>query len=379
MSLANIKVIKDASCLCNTRDFNPGSSKRSLSMVQKKPHIAIFGERTMREAHLPDKFQYPWILKYMPSHSASCIASTYEVVSQELRRLLDNGGPKTRFTLNISDSGMQWGVLSKFEPGFISYKGYEMSFFQEMLKGYAAGSISGFGSMLALSLWLGEIDLKPANFGFVNNKGNKKIVHVDGDCSFASLQIYKALEYGHSFNYEDINSLPLLKNYHPHNWLNSVREHSLISVRGKELESVDNITKNSIFRREVLKVVLFISLLSDSIIDRFTEHYKVGSQDLFQLQSQLKQRRDIISRDLDKIEGFGDFILSDDAHKVKLELVISLITFRMYSKMRIFDLLPFEKESMPQAFHADFKGVFRQNAIDEIEQRFTDIRFLFES
>ena len=116
-----------------------------------------------------------------------------------------------------------------------------------MLKAYTTDSIRGFGSMLVLSLWLGEIDLKLANFGFINNKGNKKIVHVDGDCSFASLQTYKAFEYGHGFNYEDINSLPLLKNYHPHNWLNSVREHSLISVRGKDRDSVNNIKKNSVF------------------------------------------------------------------------------------------------------------------------------------
>ena len=88
-----------------------------------------------------------------------------EVISQELRRLLDCG-PKTRISLNIADAKRSWGVLSKIIPGFISYQGYEINFYQQILRGYQAGTVNGLGGMLVLSLWLGEIDLKLANSRF---------------------------------------------------------------------------------------------------------------------------------------------------------------------------------------------------------------------
>jgi hypothetical protein len=368
MSVSDIKSIKFMGSLEVVRPFEYKCSKRDLLVAKKK---------STSHDTLKDKHRYEWLRKSIASSSMNSHAVTIEVISQELRRLLDCG-PKTRMSFHIADAKSCWGVLSKFIPGFISYQGYEINFYQQILKNYQFGTVSGFGSMLVLSLWLGEIDLKLANFGFIGVDGHKKIVHIDGDCSFASLQKFKAFEYGHNFNFEDINALPALKNYHPHNWLNSVREYRLITTQGSEQVSLDNIRTNPTFRAEVLKMVLIISLLPNNIIDRFVEHYRPSRRDLSKIKNHLEQRRDILYNDLEKIEGFSEFVLTAEAEMAKTDLQNKIMTFYMYSKVQIFDLLPVEKSVTPSDIQSDFKGIFRQNAVSEIEQRFSDIHSLFD-
>lgn len=341
-------------------------SKRELCIARKKPKLASGSP----------KYKYCWLLKSMDGGCSSCYSVIIEVISQELRRLLD-GGPKTRISLNIAAARRSWGVLSKFIPGFISYQGYETNFYQQILRGYQAGTISGLGGMLVLSLWLGEIDLKLANFGYIDTKGIKTVVHVDGDCSFASLQKFESHDYNHNFNFEDVNALPALKNYHPHNWLNTVHELNKISIQGCESRSLEQIRENSTFKAEVLKMVLFISILPDSFIDRFVKHYSPCCRDLSDIKSHLKDRRDIFYRDLAKIEGFREFVLKDEAEMAKLDLLTKINSFYMYSKVQIFDLLPIEKSLVSSDRQPSFKCVFKDNLTLKVEYRFYNIEKLF--
>ena len=345
------------------------SSKRELRITKKKPKLLSDSSK--------EKYKYEWLCKSFASSSLSSQHATIEVISQELRRLLDYG-PKTRFSFHIADGKRSWAVLSKFVPGFISYQGYEINFYQQIFRGYNSGIISGLGSMLVLSLWLGEIDLKLANFGYFNIKNKKVVVHVDGDCSFASLQKFESHKYNHDFNFEDINALPALKNYHPHNWLNSVREFNQVSIQGSERISLEKIRENNAFKTEVLKMVLFITLLPDRLIDRFVEHYRPSSRELSIIKTQLKQRRDIFYKDLDKIEGFSEFVLTGEAKMAKLDFQTKVNAFYMFSKVQIFDLLPTEKSLISTDRQPGFKCVFQENIALKIKQSFDDIKSLFD-
>ena len=124
-------------------------------------------------------------------------------------------------------------------------------------------------------------------------------------------------------------------------------------------------------------MVLFISILPDSIIDRFVKHYRASYLDLSDIKNHLKDRRDIFYRDLGKIEGFREFILTDEAEMAKLDLLTKINTFYLYSKVQLFDLLPIEKSLIPLDTQPSFRCAFKEDQSLMIERRFYNIKRLF--
>ncbi|MBA2657397.1 MAG: hypothetical protein H0U70_10535 [Tatlockia sp.] len=190
-----------------------------------------------------------WTCKEMGTYQEAII--TY--LAQEFSRLIYPTQPETRFAMN-SITGVCY-ILSEEVQGFKPLPLNQPENFRN-------GKFKELGQVLALSMFLQEINLYNGNIGL--NEHNL-VIKIDGDCCFAEQQ------YGGEFKLspEAVDSLPFPKDYTTTNWLDIVHEKEFFPSTIVDLELSDSTQ----FRNEVNHALLKLCLIPDSFVQTFVDSY----------------------------------------------------------------------------------------------------------
>jgi len=313
---------------------------------------------------LPQKYKNTWYLKRIgevpkkgkvadkEEMQENLNDAAREVVAQEFFRLLIPGHPKTR--LVVDDDGVAF-VASKQIEGFRAlpvevYWGddpeeekkfdREKDHFNECL---AYGLYIGLGEVMTVSLLMNEIDLKNGNMALDKNN---RIIKFDGDWCFAGLLGRIAPR---DISARDLEMLPFLSGYSPHNWMGAVIQGERFPFPFLE----HDLTFNPRFRAEVNDALLRMLLLPDELIHHFVENYvaDAGQQNI--IINELMERKNQMYEAALQNHDFVAYMKSDAASGQCDEYIDYLDTFKTTGKHPVSEMIT----DLPGAFHGRLESL----------------------
>lgn len=286
------------------------------------------------------KFTKTWVLK--PLADPNWIPHDFievPIIVSELHRLWAyTTQPKTRLVVNNPLAPTTFNVLSEEVVGFKPFTD------PAVLTALRDNKTSGLASLLVISLALGQADLSPLDIGM--DKGGN-FVHFDDDHALC-LFWHNTENSGFSFKITsgDIESLPLVKDYSPHRWLDyksslDLEECGSMSLYSTNISHLSHLSKDFSFLQEKYLTLLKIILTPDFTIEamiRFDSKLKneATKQRVFNF---IKARKRALENEAFLIKGFRDFVFSEGENYLKY-LTYSLEEFELTGKVRAKQLCP---------------------------------------
>lgn len=250
--------------------------------------------------------QTTWYLK-----SGICYQNAIrEVVAQEFFRLFIPNQTKTRLIEpeKLSPSGNDFGVISKEVPG---YRPLSDCSSKELIEKVNSGEYVGIGEILVIALLVDEYDLK---FGNMCLDENNKIVKLDGDLAFSTLQAEEETEI---VTEEDISHLPCLRNHKAGNWLDYYQVHTQgddeYIQKNEDAPVANAYAKSEVVRDEINRALMKVLLMPQNVIKEFIESYVDHSMEKKFLIDEVMKRKRMISHAALKNESFRNYLVTSEA------------------------------------------------------------------
>lgn len=269
---------------------------------------------------------------YRESVTDAAYRAYREVVAQEFFRLIIPTQPKTLFGKGLYKGKPYAYVLSREVTGFRAI--FEridpnteperyLEEFKNKMEQCANGTLKNFGEILITAIFLEEVDLKNGNLG-IDSENN--VVKIDGDHCFATLiKKYENLKLVIDKNL--LENLPYTPEYQAFNWLKIKRQNGYLL---KECETAREVfSRSEIFRAQVNKAILKISLLSDRMLEELIGSFILQNISALynSILTKMTERRDQLITSALQLESFRDFILSEEANAYVFEYFSQLMQF----------------------------------------------------
>lgn len=326
----NERLLKDYLDLDNQEKLPQIGHTKNVYRVRKK-------QNPQSESKSTTKYQKTWILKEIEESWMNGFNEPIALAS-ELTRLWGNSSlPKTRLVCDDPKNPQKYYYLSEEVVG---YQNYKSTATQKQLQ---QGNVTGFASILVISLLLGQADINTRDIGI--NKENK-FTHFDDDHALCLCwQDTYGAGYDFDFTSKDIDILPLLQSYTPFQWLNYMGHNNagLISVEwrasynSKESKALQAIANNDDFLKEKYFTLLKIISTPDSVLKSMVDFYVKDSEQNKFVYDLLVKRKFTLEVEALKIADFREFLYVH-GKSAKQEIVNGLTNFTLTGKQKLVTL-----------------------------------------
>ncbi len=315
-------------------------SSHAMTLIQKQPMVA-------EDKESRQKYRIIWWGKQVEYQEDAII----ETIAREFRRLINPAHPKTRWVLGEDENEVF--VISKSVQAAQTLEKLEQDEPGEFKKRVVSGKYRGLGELTVFTLFLQELDLKPANI-VVDEDGN--ILTIDGDQSLGSLQDdYAEINY----TADDLNALPFIVHTTLYNYFD-IRNWGKSSENPFSSAFFDpELSQDANFLHEKHRTILKLLLLSPALLDVFVDCYFPENAD--GLPSLLREKikaiftaaPGILETRIEDDPAFQEYLYSSQAKKDIADFKNTLTQFVITAKKSLCTLYP--------------------NAINEIDNTFQNL------
>lgn len=192
------------------------------------------------------------------------------------------------------------------------------------------------GEIVVVAVYLAESDLKRGHLGL---DVNGRLVKIDGDLCFKHLLKPKdACLY--RITVSDINTLPVVRDYQPNNWLGIWGGSKFEGLEVCELFFHSPSFASTSFRRNVNRSILRIITLPDSVLKGFIESYVDEPSLSDKLFNTMQARRDQLEHEALQNVDFRKYMLTDTAKRDFENHKKTLAAFNTTSKHNLMARVP---------------------------------------